>query len=353
MSDLKRLGLEDCDDWCRAPSVTSKSTVKTFGFVIEDFENVMKESKMVTSSQFNIEDFKWTIRVYNDDYDDGAPSIGNFYAKKGFIGIWIFSENSDKTFELEGKVTCSGKSYKLYEPDRNSIVELKALTGFGWSHPVRYDQCTKSLIDGKLVVKAELSLVKRGDLKVSGGNEEGSESNENLLAKLVEKIYSERVFCDFKLISNHLEFDCHRNFIASQSETLRNAVERWAPDGKMILNEFKPEVIEVLINFFYRRPLDSEVLSENAVEFLNIGEQYDLPPLKAKAEMTMMANLNKETFLDFFIAGDLYAAAKIKEEALRFLARNRNLWTENFSEWNVKLAERPKLLMEIITAFST
>ena len=125
------------------------------------------------------------------------------------------------------------------------------------------------------------------------------------------------------------------------------------PAGKMILNEFKPEVIEVLINFFYRRPLDSEVFSENAVEFLNIGEQYNLPSLKAKAETTMIANLNKETFLDFLIAGDLYAAAKIKEAALRFLLLNKNLWTENFSEWTKALVGKPELLLEIITAFST
>ena len=69
--------------------------------------------------------------------------------------------------------------------------------------------------------------------------------------------------------------------------------------------------------------------------------------------MPMMVNLNEETFLDFFIAGDLFAAAKIKEAALRFLALNKNLWTENFNEWNEKLAGKPKLLMEIITAFST
>ena len=42
----------------------------------------------------------------------------------------------------------------------------------------------------------------------------------------------------------------------------------------MIMKEFKPEVIEVLMNFFYRRPLDAKV---NVVEFLDNGEQYDLP----------------------------------------------------------------------------
>ena len=69
--------------------------------------------------------------------------------------------------------------------------------------------------------------------------------------------------------------------------------------------------------------------------------------------MTMMANLNEETFLDFFIAGDLFAAAKIKEAALRFLALNKSLWTENISDWKNKLVGKSELLMEIITVLMT
>ena len=117
----------------------------------------------------------------------------------------------------------------------------------------------------------------------------------------------------------------------------------------MIMNEFKPDVIEVLLNFFYRRPLDAKVFFENVVEFLDIGEQYDLPSLKAKAETTMMTNLNKQTFIEFLTAGDLYNAVNIKEAALRFLALNKNLWTENITEWKRKLVGKPELLLEIIT----
>ena len=260
MSGLKRLGLENCDEWFRATSVTSKSAVKTIGVVVEDFENVIKETNAVKFPLFTIHESKWAIKICSEGYNDSKTTSGEPLADKGFIGIWIFNENSEiyskdkeKTFELEGKVTCCGKNFILSMPGSKQSKVFKVCGGYGWRNKLSHDQCTKNLIDGKLVVKAELSLVKRGDLKVSGGNEEGSgsESNENFSTKLIEKIYSEKVFCDFKLVSNDLEFDCHKTFIASQSETLRNAVERWAPDGKMILNEFKPGVIEVLINFFY------------------------------------------------------------------------------------------------------
>ena len=214
----------------------------------------------------------------------------------------------DKTYELQGKVICSQQSLGFLE------VKLGAGYGYRWSKSITHAMCIKNLVDGKLVVKAELYLVKRGDFKVSAGKVGGTDRNENLSSELIENIFTKKIFSDFKLVSNGLEYDCHKNFIASQSETLQNAVERWAPDGKMIMNEFKPEVIEVLLNFFYRRPLDAKVFFENVVEFLDIGEQYDLPSLKAKAETTMMTNLNKLTFTEFL-----------------------NLWTENTTEWKRKL----------------
>ena len=56
---MAEFGLEDCDEWCEATSVTSKTAVKTFGFVVHDFQKVMKEGKGVKSSQFGIEDTEW------------------------------------------------------------------------------------------------------------------------------------------------------------------------------------------------------------------------------------------------------------------------------------------------------
>jgi len=113
-----------------------------------------------------------------------------------------------------------------------------------------------------IVVKA---FVKRGDFKVSVGKVGGLERNENLSSEVIEKIFMDKSQQRplVPVSQNH-----HRQSVGD------SAVERWDPDGNMIMKEFKPEVIEVLMNFFYRRPLDAKV---NVVEFLDNGEQYDLP----------------------------------------------------------------------------
>merc|ERR1719427_1932505 len=160
------------------------------------------------------------------------------------------------------------------------------------------------------------------------------EKNENAKAsKLTESIYTSKVYSDFKLLSNGTEFECHKIFIASQSETLKNVVDRWAPDGRMIMDEYSPEVVENLLSHCYCRPLNQDVFEANVVEFLNTGEKYDLPDLKAKAEIFMISNMKQETCIEFLVAGDLFNAEKVKESAMKFLSLNKKLWNENIQQW--------------------
>jgi len=54
-----------------------------------------------------------------------------------------------------------------------------------------------------------------------------------------------------------------------------------------------------------------------------LGEKYDLAGLKAIAEQVMIANLDKESMLSFFLAGNLYNGEMIKSAAKTFLRENR------------------------------
>ena len=62
-------------------------------------------------------------------------------------------------------------------------------------------------------------------------------------------------------------------------------------------------------------------MKENVVSFLDLGEKYDLPGLKAIAEQAMIAMLDKENMLSFFLAGDLYQGEKIRAASKTFLSR--------------------------------
>ena len=219
----------------------------------------------------------------------------------------------------------------------------------GFSKFIKREDCLKKLVDTKLFVKAEVSIMRKGKQTVVSGKGMKEKKEVVEVSKLVESIYTSKDYSDFKIISNNVEFECHKNFIGSQSETLKNVVDRWAPDGKMIMDEYRSEVVEGLLSFCYRRPLDQDVFEANVVEFLNIGEKYDLPGLKVKAEIFMISNMKKETFIEFLVAADLFKAGKVKETAFKFLSSNKILWKENIQEWKEVLKRKDELLMEIIT----
>ena len=80
----------------------------------------------------------------------------------------------------------------------------------------------------------------------------------------------------------------------------------------MVMHEYRPEVVEGLLSYCYRRPIDQDVFKSNVVDFLNIGEKYDLPELKEKAEIFMISNMKNETFIEFLVAADLFKAGKAK-----------------------------------------
>jgi len=337
---MSEISLEDCDSWTCVSSATSESPVTTHVLVVENFENVMKESKIgsrVASSQFEIEDTKWKIIVY---------PAGQAEENKEYIRISVQNDNAT-SYEVKFRISCCGVTVSS-----TNETEVRPGKNRGFTKFIKSEDCLKKLVDEKLYVKAEVSIVRKGNQTIVSGKGKKEKKEDVQVSKLVESIYTSKVHSDFKLVSNDKEYECHKNFIASQSETLKNIIDRWAPDGKMIMDEYRPEVVEGLLSFCYRRPLDQEVFEANVVDFLNIGEKYDLPDLKVKAEIFMITNMKKETFIEFLVAADLFKAGKVKEAAIKFLSSNKILWKENIQEWKEKLKGKDVLLMEIITAYS-
>lgn len=336
---MSGFSLEDCDSWSRLSSVTSKSPVTTHVFVVENFEEIMKESKVgdtIHSAKFKVEDTEWRIEVYPAGYEEQT---------KEFIFVGVQNQTY-QGYILRGSITSCGTKRDLVLEKPVSFTRSS-----GWKGFISRSDCLKNLVNKELHVKAEVYIVRKGKTKVVSGKGMIGKKENIEASKLMESIYTSKVYSDFKLVSNGTEFDCHKNFIASQSETFKNVIDRWAPEGKMMLDEYTPEVVENLLSHCYRRPLEESVFDANVVDFLNMGEKYDLPELKAKAEIFMITNMKKETFIDFLVAADLFKASKVKETALQFLSTNKNIWNENIDEWKQQLKGKDDLFVEIITAF--
>jgi len=332
-----KFSLEDCDEWCEATSVTSKTAVKTYGFVVHDFQKMIKEGKSVISSQFCIENTKWKIKV-----DCGYVNLEG----KGYVRIGLGNENS-QDYAVDGALTAYGKTIMFY----SSKDVVPAGCWRVWVI-MNHAECLKKMVNGKFFVKAEISVVKKGEIKIISGR--GVTSKESGRNQLIDKIFTSKAYTDIMIVSNGVKFPCHKVFVG-QSETLQKLVDRRAPEGNIIMDEFSSDVVENFINFLYQKPMKGDVFQKNLVDFLGIGEVYDLPELKWKAEISMISGLDKDTFAEFFLAADLLRAEKLKEAGLKFIAQNKNLWAENIEggHWKEKFGKKPVLLMEIIKAVTT
>jgi len=338
---MSEFSLEDCDSWSRCSSVTSESPVTTHVFVVENFEEISKESKVgdsIHSAKIKVEDTEWSIEVCPGGFDEQT---------KESIKISIANLN-DQGHILKGSVACCGLKRILERDEPVSCNKTR-----GWRQFISRRDCLKNLVNKELHIKAEVYIVRKGKKKVVSGKGLIGKKENVEASKLMENIYTSKaksILISNSSLCNGTEFDCHKNFIASQSETFKNVIDRWAPEGKMMLDEYTPEVVENLLSHCYRRPLEESVFDANVVDFLDMGEKYDLPELKAKAEIFMISNMKKETFIEFLVAADLFEAPKVKETALQFLSTNKNIWNENIKEWKQLLKGKDDLFVEIISA---
>jgi len=303
--------------------------------VVENLDILVQEmdiGKFVESALFDVGSTKWSLRIYPAGLDE---------EKKEFIGVYLANLN-DEDYHVRYNIEACGIQ------QRKCLREFKKNSCRGWGKFISKEDCLKK-VKKEFHIKAEVAIAKRDEIKVGSGlGMRMMKRNAIDEPEILIKILRSEDYSDFKLVSNGQVFKCHKNILATQSETIKNAIDRWAPDGTMNFDEYKPEVVDNLLRYCYFQPLEKNVFEENVIEFLNIGEKYNLSELKEKAEFFMIANMKKETVMEFLVAGDLFAAGQVKEAALRFLCLNKPLLQENLFE----LKGKETLLMEIIARLS-
>jgi len=335
------VNLEECDGWSRISAGFIESPIKSYGAIIENFESEMDSAEsgsFIDLAKFRIENRVLSLRIY--------PNVKQTNSTAAQVAFELINHGNEVV-----KV-----KFRYIFGDTTPDFKVVNMSSASAIHYFTRASCRSRLIDGGLHVKVEVSVTIRKEKNlVSGGQidlQDQIEVKDFPMSDLLESCFSMKVSPDFKLTSNGTEFPCHKVFIASQSETLAGAVERWLPEGVMKVDEHKPEVIKNLIKYCYRQPLEEEVFKNNLFEFLEVGEKFDLPLLKLRTELAMISILNKESFIDILIASDLYGGEKVKQAAFRFLSENKNIWEENMTEWKKLLKDKNGLLMEMVTVLT-
>ena len=65
-------------------------------------------------------------------------------------------------------------------------------------------------------------------------------------------------------------------------------------------------ILTYFIRYIYLEEIEEDILKEEVVSFLELGEKYEVEKLKELAEEKMLQLLDKETMVKFLMAGDLF-----------------------------------------------
>jgi len=319
------------DEWSYLSSNTTKSSLN-MEFIIDNFEERMKKTKLLKSHQFSVKDSLWHVEVQTDSVEE-SPCNGS-------VGFFLVNDNDEE-------LTVSFKFNIGKLVGKVNRQKVAAKSDWGLKAMLTHKKCKEQLKDGKLEVKLEIEVFGEGeDTLISG---KGSNSGWIPETKVNLKIFKDKLLSDFSVVCNGKSFPCHKVFLAARSSVFKAMIESEMKESKeavVQLENFTDTVIENFVKYFYTSQVDEEIMKENAVSFLDLGEKYDMGELKEVAEQNMIANLNKENMLNFFLAGELYKGEKIKAAAKTFLKQNMKSLMEQ-EGWKEALKERD-LVFELL-----
>ena len=153
------------------------------------------------------------------------------------------------------------------------------------------------------------------------------------MEKIVTDLFQERDFTDFTVESEEgKKFPCHRAVLSVQSNVLKRIMlTEESRNGILSLN-YKAEVVENFVNYFYTRKMIYGNLEDNLGSYLEIAERYNLPQIKKDVQDNAKRILNSENMVDMFLLADFYIAKNLMECAKKMIRKNRGKIMEKFGE---------------------
>ena len=139
-----------------------------------------------------------------------------------------------------------------------------------------------------------------------------------------KNLYEKMQKSDFTIVFNGVEVACHKNVLAAASPVFEAMVENQhleAIQSKANI-ELSEEVGRAFVKFIYTGELDEDILKEQAVGFLELGNKYDVQELKDLAEVELLSQLDKKNMVELVSIGDLFNAKKLFETALKMTKAN-------------------------------
>ena len=278
--------------------VTAKLTIK-------DFVEVMKTSKpgkCYVSDTFMVGETPMAITLYPNGYDDQC---------KDNVSVFLWNQ-SDADITVKCQFITEAKTWSF-------DFKVKAKKCWGNDKFLSHAQCTEAFKEKDFIVTAKVEIPGK-DVKIMGKEDAVAPK----MYCVCKKLYEEMMDPNFKLVFSGAEVACHKHVLAAASPVFKAMVRNQHLEALESKANFdlSEEVGRAFVKFIYTGELEEDMLKEQAVAFLELGNKYDVQELKDLAEQEMPKQLDRKNMVEFLYIGDLFNANKVFEAALKMTKAN-------------------------------
>ena len=211
---------------------------------------------------------------------------------------------------------------------------------------VSHEVCRQNLKeDGSLEVIGEWTAVEK----------DVEEKKEGLNSWVLQNLFYDGIeYPDFTLVCNDgAELTVHRPVLRGASDFFKAMLGK--ENLEAIEGRGKIDCTHVigrgLVRFLYTGDIASSDFEKNALDFLKLGDQYNLEHLKEKAEASLIRSLKVKNMVEYVIAGDNFNARKLKNAAKKMIkSKIVSYIEEEEDEWKEMFSGKKDLLIEILAS---
>jgi len=289
-------------------------TEVTASLTMKDYLEVMETSepgKHYDTDEFMVKETPMRLVVYPNGYSEEF---------RGGVGVYL-ANRSQVEVKLKRQFITDVKSSEMEE----KTIPAGGMTGFKRFPP--HEDAKEHYKEKDFVVKVKVEM--EGEVVKVVGENLDTRKRKAIAQEILENAYRKMAWTDFILEFEGEELACHRNILAGASPVFAAMLEPAsqfieAEEGRAVI-KLPAAVGRAFLRYIYLEDIEEEILKEEVIAFLELGERYEVEKLKDLAEDRMLQLLDRETMMDFMMAGHHFRAARVKAAALK-LARIHLAW---------------------------
>lgn len=313
-------------------------------WMIHNFEliTLQDQSKsIIRSSDFwppGNESFKWYLQLNPQSTRDSS-----------YMSFFLLHNNND-TVHINYTLSM-GTTKQLFS---YTFVGKK---GWGEGNFIKRNEAFKSCLpNGTLIVNCEIRSISKV-VQASGKNLVQSTSMKDQtardkLAKDLLTILEDEKYSDITIVIGEHEIRAHKYILAARSPVFESllmdnsTLNNTGNSSVIEIKDIKPKIFRKLLQYIYTGKMD-DIDSTMAKELLVAAIKYDLNELKATCEEILYNGINTENAIEILELADQYNIPKLELLANKFIAENADIVIRSSGFENLKRS-KPNPMYEIL-----